>query len=301
MPDSSIKQRDVTLEKWRRNVDRLLPIPMVVQEAIALLNDEKSGVADLARVIARDEALTAKILRVVNSAFYGLSQRISTVSHATAILGFEQVRLLILGVSLFDGSKVSDRAKAADRQVVWEHSFATAQWAQVIAKELRFQPAEEAFIGGLLHDIGKLVLAIHAPEEFASAIKLSQEKGFSSCEAESRTIGLDHVATGMMISQRWRFPPIFQSCIALHHGNWPPTIEDQPNQQKVRQLIAIVRVANSASRLSSSQQSSSEELQLEDTSPESEQQTTRALAAQVSALMKVPVTASKKTGVSESK
>ncbi len=159
-----------------RDMKGLPPLPSVVQQATALMENKGSGSADLARVVSQDEVITGKILRVVNSAFYGLSGKVSTVSHAVALLGFEQVRLLILGVALFETGKVRSEVATHNRELVGQHSFTCARWAQAIAKHTRYQPVEEAFMGGLLHDVGKVLLAVAEPKQFAAAIKLAHTR-----------------------------------------------------------------------------------------------------------------------------
>lgn len=237
-------------ESWLRDPKNLPPVPAVIQRAMALLDHRDSSAADVARAVSRDEAIAARILRIVNSAFYGLPRRISTLSHAITLLGFEQVRLLLLGISLFEAGTVRDPQAIANREAVRRHSFACARWAQAIAKNSRYDPVEEAFIAGLLHDVGKVVLAVFAPQEFAASIKLSSKEGLNSTEAERITLGIDHVEIGATLSKHWNFPPKFHDCVVLHHSPWPfATAEMDPAARQLRWLLAIVRVANSASQL----------------------------------------------------
>lgn len=255
MCDLNVEQVRRRSKAWLRNAKNLPPITSVVEEAIALLDSERAGPADVARVIRRDEAITAKILQVVNSAFYGLTRRIDTVSHAVALLGFEQVRLLVLGSALFGFGGIQSPTAGANREIVWLHSLSCARWAQAIAREVRYQPLEQAFIAGLLHDIGKTILAVSAPQEFASAINLSRSGDVSSRDAERSVIGVDHVEIGMLLSEHWKFPAALHQCIALHHDAWPPFQEgSELCAGELRQLLAIVRVANLGCRLFSAGQ-----------------------------------------------
>lgn len=238
------------VNQWLRTMRKLPSMSPVSRQAIALLDDRKSGASDVAKVINRDEAMTARILRVVNSAFYGLSGRVKTVSHAVALLGFEQVRLLILGMVMFDSSEIRDPVALANRKLVWEHSQSCAQWSHAIAREMGFQSPEEAFTAGLLHDIGKVVLSVSSPNEFASAVDLCEKEGVPSSESEKTLIGVDHVEVGLTLAHHWGFPDVYSTCIAHHHDTWPPTQSKvAENGHTYRELLAIVRVANSAAWL----------------------------------------------------
>jgi len=230
---------------------RLPPVPTVIQEASSMMNDGRSGAADLARVVGRDEAITAQILRIANSAFYGMSGRIRTLSQAITMLGFEQLRILLLGTYLFESRTIRDDRFAACRRAVWRHSMTCAGWAREIAATTHHEPVEEAFIAGLLHDIGKVVLAAIAPAETHDALRLSLTEGLDSVEAERRILGIDHTETGGILAEHWKLPNILRGCISQHHSFSFMSIEgrsDHPDE-KLRRVLAIVRVANIASHL----------------------------------------------------
>ncbi len=235
---------------WLCESEHLPPMPVVIQRAMALLDDRSSSASDIAGLISKDEAITAKLLRVINSAFYGLPRRISSVRHAVTLLGFEQIRLLLLGIALFEGNTPRNPRAAAEREMIWSHSLSCAMWAQAIARHSRYDPVEEAFIGGLLHDVGKVVLAVSVPQEFANSVALVKKEGTGSREAEQQLLGIDHTQTGTVLSRRWNFPLPFHCCIAQHHDDWPLVRgETEAEEKRIRRLLAIVRVANSASQL----------------------------------------------------
>ncbi len=238
------------VKTWLRESEHLPPMPVVIQRAMALLDDRSSSASDVAGLISKDEAITAKLLRVINSAFYGLPRRISSVRHAVALLGFEQTRLLLLSTALFDGNTPQNPRAAANREAVWSHSLSCAMWAQAIARHSRYDPVEEAFIAGLLHDIGKVVLGVSVPQEFANSVELAKRNGMDSSEAEQELLGIDHTQTGTVLSKRWNFPLPFHCCIAEHHNSCPTVAGgSEVEETRIRRLLAIVRVADSASRL----------------------------------------------------
>ncbi len=250
MSSADVEQTRRRVKAWLRDSEQLPPMPVAIQKAMGLLDDRASSASDIARVISRDEAITARLLRVINSAFYGLPRRISSVRHAVTLLGFEQVRLLLLGISLFETGSVQKPRAAANRELVWRHSFSCAMWAQAIARHSRYDPVEEAFIAGLLHDVGKVVLGVSVPQEFANSVEFAKKKGMDSRDAEQELLGIDHTQTGTVLSKRWNFPLPFHCCIAEHHNSCPTVAgESEAEEKRIRRLLAIVRVADSASRL----------------------------------------------------
>ncbi|MGE5620490.1 MAG: HDOD domain-containing protein [Sphingomonadaceae bacterium] len=253
MTDPAGQSRKRRADQWLNTVNNLPPFPSVVQEVMALLDSNRSSAKDVARVISRDEAITAKILRVVNSAFYGTHSEVTTVSHAVTLLGFEQLRLLIVGVALLEQGRVRNPLADQARKRIWEHSTACARWSQELARATRYQPVEEAAVAGLLHDVGKVVLAVSSPKEFTNSVVMSQAEGISSWEAEEKSMGFNHVETGRMVAERWRLPSVVRYSIGLHHSPWPLGLEDDKDAKKLQHLLAIVRVANHAAKQSLAQ------------------------------------------------
>lgn len=230
-------------------VNSLPPFPAVVREVMALLDSERSSAADVARVIGKDEAITAKVLRLVNSAFYGVPGRVTTVSHAVTLLGFEQLRMVVMGVALLEQGRTRNPVGERARRTLWEHSTASARWAQELARATRYRPAEEAAVASLLHDVGKIVLVVANPREFVNSMALSQAEGIPSFEAEEKTVGFNHVETGRMLCKRWSLPPGVSHAVAMHHHPWSPSMElEEGDSAKLKHLLAIVRVANRASK-----------------------------------------------------
>ena len=242
---------------WLKRVNDLPPFSPVVQEAMDLLNDERSNAEEVALALSRDEAITAKILSTVNSAFYGVRGKVSTVSHAVAILGYDQLRMLMMGVALFEQGHARDPLVRRNRGRIWAHSATSSRWGQELARATRYVSVEEAAVAALLHDVGKIVLGNAAPREFASTLAMSDREGVPSCEAEERAVGISHVEVGAMVAEKWRFPSRLRQAIALHHAPWPPALApDEPDPARVRHLLAVVCVANWAARESASEASS---------------------------------------------
>ena len=147
-------------------IDDLPTLPRTVLKITELVNDPKSSARDLARVITDDQVLTARLLKLVNSSFYGFPQRISTVTAAIVLLGFDAIRNLLLTTSVFDLFANRNRQKKQVQERFWDHSLGCAVGAKVIGNYLRHDKVEELFVSGLLHDIGKIVEMMYLPDEF---------------------------------------------------------------------------------------------------------------------------------------
>lgn len=198
-------------------VDDLPTLPTTVLRISELVNNPQSSAKDLAQVITDDQVLTARLLKLVNSAFYGFPQRISTVTGAIVLLGFDAIRHLLLSTSLFEffsGSRKRDRDK---RELLWDHSLGCAVGAKVIAKYTRYEKVEELFVAGLLHDIGKIVEMLILPELFADVVDLAQRDEIPIIDAERTLLGFTHADVGKMLAKRWNLPTKLVRIIAHHH------------------------------------------------------------------------------------
>jgi putative nucleotidyltransferase with HDIG domain len=205
-----------TLEK---KLADLPPLPAVVAKITMSLNDLEQGADELSRMVSMDQGLCSKILRIVNSAYYGFPKRISTITHAIMILGFNTVRNLVLGVSAFGLLPQKAMSAGLNRTKFWEHSIAVAVAASIVAK--RRSPnarnvVEEAFIAGLLHDIGKLFLDCYFPVQYAVCMAFSVRENISVFEAERRVLDVTHPTVGKRIAEQWNFPPLLSAAIADH-------------------------------------------------------------------------------------
>ncbi len=194
-------------------------LPAVVVRVMQSLNNPKTSAADLNQIISSDQALTAKLLRLVNSPYYGFPRRITTVTHAVVILGQNTVRNLTMSLGVAGVFEQSSSHQSLDREGFWQHSMAVAVCAQAIAKRRRLsvKQSEEVFVGGLLHDIGKLFLDQYFPDQYAVTLKLARQANISAWEAEKAALGIGHIIVGKRIAERWSLPPALVNMIAMHH------------------------------------------------------------------------------------
>lgn len=211
----------VAEDALKRVVSRIanLPtLPHAVASVVSLTSSPNCTVAAVAKVIARDPTLSMKVLKLVNSAFYGFSGRIANLSQAIVILGLNTVRNVTLSASVFNVFQKNTTGGASfDRSAELIHANSSAFIARYLAGELGGHDPEEAFVGGLLHDIGKIVLDTYLPGEFAQAMALSKSSNLDSSEAEQQVLGATHAEVGGWLVERWKLPGHLGEALAHHH------------------------------------------------------------------------------------
>ncbi|MBN1808427.1 MAG: HDOD domain-containing protein [Planctomycetes bacterium] len=217
-------------------IDDLPSLPQVVTTIIALINDPTSNAEDLNRALERDPAMVGRILKLVNSAFYGLSNRVSSVRQAIVLLGFSTVRSLALSAAIFDFFG-QPRSVKFSRVAFWAHLVAVAGLSRLIASREAGLAEEPAFVVGLLHDIGKLVLDRYVQQDFQHVLEVAQKKKCTFLDAEHEVLDTDHSEIGRWLAERWALPDELVSAIGYHH-----CIAESP--ENFRRLTAIVSFAD---------------------------------------------------------
>lgn len=224
------------VEQALGDASSLPTLPTVVTNMLRLVDNPRTSAKDLERHISTDPALTAKILRLVNSAYYGFPNRIGTVSLAVVILGFDTVRGVALTVSVFNMFEASGAQGGFDVEAFWEHSLGCALAAEVISKIVRYRAKGEAFTAGVLHDVGKIALNHFLRERFNEACRLATSESIHISETEKRVVGTTHAEVGGWLTHVWNLPHHLVESIALHHS--PSQAEVDPT------LSAIVHLAD---------------------------------------------------------
>jgi len=205
MPNISTELRALIRES------RSLPtIPGVITKLSALEADPKSTSQEIARLIASDQILSAKVLRLVNSPFYGFSRRVSTVPNALILLGISVIKSLIMSTSIFE---MMEKTLIG----LWEQSLATAVAANLVAGRLELSDREEISTAALLHDIGKVVIKVHLKEDYERLMAAAREKHLLSFEMEREALGTDHAEVGKWLAESWFLPEKLVEPIACHH------------------------------------------------------------------------------------
>lgn len=193
----------------------LASLPAVVLRALELLNAPDSSAADIGQVISEDPALSVRLLRIVNSSFYGFPSRIETISRAITIVGTLEITDLVLGSSAVEAFAGLPN-ELIDMQQFWEHSLYAGVVARVLARHHRAPNTERFFVSGLLHDIGSLVLYNQRPEESRRALELARA-GRPLHQVEQEIFGFDHSDVGAELMQAWNLPEAFVEAARHHH------------------------------------------------------------------------------------
>ncbi len=200
-----------------KDCKELSSLPQVLAEVIRVTDSEDSTAGDIADVILKDPPLSARILRVVNSPFYGPVRGISTINQAVVTLGMRAVKALALSTSLYKLFDIDD--PIVDRIRFWRHSLEVAIACREIAQACSYKPAEEAFVAGLMHDIGILIMESNFSDQFRRIWKLI-ESGESLVKQEEATWGTNHARVAKFLLDQWRLPPFLGEAIAAHHNNF---------------------------------------------------------------------------------
>jgi diguanylate cyclase (GGDEF)-like protein/putative nucleotidyltransferase with HDIG domain len=222
-----------------KRLDSIPTLPLTLERVLAATANPDQNPGDVIALVEADPAFTAKILKIINSPFYGLRFKISTLPHAVAMLGPATVRNIARGMASFPDRR--NARTVLDKERFWVHSLATAAASRAIAQEVGYDLPEEAFIAGLLHDIGKVILDTYVPTEFARCVEAIQDDVGLVVDLERRHLGMDHARVGALLAEQWSLPKNLKDAIRLHHEesgrltNLPP---------KHRELVEIVAAAD---------------------------------------------------------
>ncbi len=226
----------IRIKRITESVIGLPTLPTVISKMIELVDNPKTSAASLARLISTDQSLTARILKLANSAYYGFSREISTVNMAIVVMGFNAVKDMGLSLSVFDVFKESNSVRDFDISRFWEHSIGCGVASRLMAHRYQHRIAGEAFVAGLLHDIGKVILDQYAHRDFAEIMERVFERDESLDYAELAVVGAGHGEIGGWLAEKWRLPIVIAEALRLHHLPWE-AVKDPV-------LVAIVNVAD---------------------------------------------------------
>jgi len=210
------------VQKLKQTIEQIsnLPTPpMVFQQINKVINDPKTSAYDIAAIISEDPAMSVKILKLSNSAFYGSRQEVTSVKQAIVIMGLEAVKSMVLSSAVFDMFKGSVKDPQFQEDF-WRHSLATAFGSRLIVRKLwsnKIIESEVAFSIGLLHDIGLLVQYAYLPDDFAKVREVARESVISRHKAEEQVLGYTHADVGALLARKWNLPHQLQDAVENHH------------------------------------------------------------------------------------
>jgi HD-like signal output (HDOD) protein len=181
-------------------------LPQVTSQVLRLVDNPNASPRQIGALIERDAGLASKLLKSANSAYYGAPGKIKTVSQAISVMGLSAVRSIVVGQAYQQMTSVRGASKRFDRLAFWQHSLATASAARVLAKLKGWRDPEEAFLAGLLHDAGRLVMDKFLPNEFDQILTLALERVIPLFDAEREVLGYTHVEVGDLLGAEWNLP-----------------------------------------------------------------------------------------------
>mgnify|MGYP002624208582 CR=1 FL=1 len=224
------------LAKLFSRISQVTTLPAAAQRIMELASDQSSNTSDLLKAVEGDPVLAAQVLRRVNSAFYGLRNRVDDLRSAIALLGFREIRNLALTVYLSRMFDSTSKYRGFSREGLWQHSVAVAHAARLISVTCRRESPDEAYLAGLLHDTGLILLDQYMAKYLMQVIDQVSE-GAQTCDAEHQVLPFDHTLLGAYVATQWSFPAGVIAAIRYHH---------QPLEapSDYRQIASITTIAN---------------------------------------------------------
>jgi len=229
------------IERWKPVLEKLNDIPtlpVVATRVTELINDPNSSSADIADVLKKDQVLTAKVLKLINSPYYGIPGEVTDVKRALAYLGFNTLAQLVLSISVI-AAFTENKGSKFSLQGFWKHALGTAVASEIIAKKTGYPKPEECFTCGLLHDIGKIVLLKIAPEEFTRVLQAAETNKISFSDAERQLEVPTHGYLGEYIAEKWRLPMVIRMSIRYHHADVAAMDTLLESMKKAVQIVAL--------------------------------------------------------------
>ncbi len=230
---------DIDIKEIVKTIGSLPPLPQISIKLIQMLNNPDTKVSDLVELIKMEQALTADILKIVNSPYYGLRKEVISIRQAVNYLGFVNLKSLIIALST---KKFMQRGDKYDI-TLWKHSVSVALFSKIITAKLKIYNTEEMFVAGLLHDIGKVVLNKNIPDTYKPIMDEVVGTGISFEEIEKKVLGFTHSDVGLFLIQEWNLGDRLKNIIFYHHN---PTLASEFIQE-----TAVVNLADKLSNYNS--------------------------------------------------
>lgn len=218
------------------NLGDLPPLPQVAAQVLRLAADPDSSTDDLQKVISTDQALTAQILKIANSAMFGMMREVRTLTQAIMTLGFSTIKSVVIASSA--KNLYSRGAAGLQERIMWEHALVAAIGARSVARSIRYAKVEEAFLGGLMHDIGKSVMGLKFPDRYGQIVRgLYNGEITDGLHMELDAFGFDHAMVGEALMRSWNLSSSLEQAVRWHH-------EPADAVAELRPLTAIVALGN---------------------------------------------------------
>jgi HD-like signal output (HDOD) protein len=212
-------------------------LPQTLAAVLKVINNPKSDSDDVAEVISQDVSLTARLLRMVNSVQYGRNRKVSKISEAVVVMGLNSVKMLALSSTVFSLGSEPEQNDQYDLHRIWRHLIETAVNARSIAEAVKYREPEEAFVTGLLHDVGIILMLSYFKEQYCLLIEQMKSEDRGLCAVEKERFGFDHCQVGGELIKAWKLPPRLGFVLENHHNADKPDIV--PDDDKLNEIVAL--------------------------------------------------------------
>ncbi len=227
------------------SLTRIPSLPLIATELMQVTNDDRLSVNQLLPIIEKDPPLAMKVLKIANSAYYGMHRKVESLRHALVIIGMKELGDLSIGFSVMNTLSDSDDPAGLHWDKLWEHSAGVGHIAQLLQESLGIQTGSSPYALGLLHDVGKIILYRLEPEKYVQIIEYALENLTSAEEAENHILGIDHMTIGSWVAEKWQLPESILNAIKYHHS--PELVQEPANQVST----ALVQIADIVANLQS--------------------------------------------------
>jgi len=226
----------VSMEEILSSIEEMPSWPVALRNVVRLTEDPNSDIKDLEREILKDQSLTTRVLKLSNSLHYGYPSKIGTVSQAVILLGFNTIKNIVLA-STVNTMYIKDlSAYGLKKEDLWKQSQSGAIIARFLAKKIKYKKVEEAYIAGLLRDIGKVILDYHMKEDYREILEKIEQEKISFLQGEEAVLGFNHAEIGYRIAEKWNLPESLREAIAYHH---------RPQEAKeYTELVSLIHIAD---------------------------------------------------------
>ncbi|MFH1862470.1 MAG: HDOD domain-containing protein [bacterium] len=211
-------------------------LPSAFVHIMRILHDPTITVKQVALAVESDQAISMKVLKIINSSFYGLARSVDSVHQAIVLLGSQTLENIVVSMSIFKALGSGNKGSRFDREALWKHSIACGVIAKLLSERTQGITKEDAFLSGVIHDIGKVVIDRYLHDQLNAIFEAVESKGISFRQAELEVLQTDHAEIGALIAENWSLPPKLVEMIAKHHTFDP--------QSQYANLIALIQLAD---------------------------------------------------------
>lgn len=233
---ATVVEKPKSIDAVVQRITEISTLPQIALQVIEVAKDPDAGAADLKAVVEGDPALGARVLRMVNSAAYGVRSTVTNLHQAISYLGFNQVRNLAMTASVSDIFKKNETIGTYQRTELWRHLVSVGICARLVASRCRMPNFEDAFLAGLLHDIGIIFEDQQTHPQFRQVMSAAAP-GKTLCELEKEYLGFNHAALGAKVAEVWKFPEMVRASIRFHHAS-------QSYKGEGEDIVRCVEIAN---------------------------------------------------------